>query len=111
MSTTTTGTGIPIFTGSTSAPPALGPDVVLQKFKLYEEDGKITFTHESNRYYRTGRLRWYAYYTDTRQLWRVYAKNKKKMARVMHWNSIPDYIERYDLDPVWPKHMRMDRDL
>ena len=111
MSTTTTGVGTRIFASSTSDPPPLGPDPVLQKYHMYEEDGRILFTQHYRRYYNRGRVRWYAYYTANREMWRVYAKTKKNLSRVRHWSSIFDYLERYDFDPVWPKHMRMDRDL
>lgn len=85
---------------------------MLERFRLYEEDGKIHFTRDIMSYIGgRSRQRRYTYYVDTQELWRVYAKTKQRYTRIPTWHTPLQYIKTYGLEPVWPKHMRMDKGL
>lgn len=92
--------------------PETTPDPVLDAYRLYEENGEIRFIRTVNHYYgpRTTK-RLFTYYTDTRQLWRIYVRNKKRWMRVSAYQGILRYIQASRLEPVCPKHMMVDKGL
>lgn len=89
---------------STRSAPA---DPILERYRLYEEDGKILF----QRLCRNMRSQ-YVYYTDLKELWRIRIRTKSNWMRVDSEYRPPLVcIDVWDLTPVWPKHMSMDKGL
>lgn len=86
------------------------PDPVLLRYSLYAEDGKITFERPTRRHWGIRRRQRYVYFTQERQLWRVYVRNSQKLHRTT-WSTPQVYIDSYRLEPQWPKHMQMDKGL
>lgn len=92
--------------------PEPAPDPVLDAYRLYEEDGQIHFIRHVSSYFGSrGSKRLYTYYTNTRQLWKIYVRNKKKWMRVGTYSGASYYIRMNRLKPVWPKHMMVDKGL
>lgn len=88
------------------------PDPVLTRYGMYAEDGKIVFERSQHHWGRRRRPRLrYIYFTQERQLWRVYVRNNRKLRNTATYSTPATYIESYRLEPVWPKHMQMDTGL
>lgn len=84
-------------------------DPMMLAYGAYEVDGTITF--ERRAAYAPTRRRRYVYYTDSRQLWRVYIKTKQKLRRVSWSGTVVVYTQVYQLVPLWPTHLQMDKGL
>lgn len=91
-----------------STTPVVVADPMVLAYGAYEEDGKILFERHATHW---SKRKHYVYYTTVRQLWRVYVKDKKKLRSVPSWQNPTRYIKSYHLEPVWPKHMQMDKGL
>lgn len=88
------------------------PDPMMERFGLYEEDGKIRFIKHIPNYYGTRRTqRWYTYYTGKRELWRTYVRTKRDWKRIPSYYAPEGYVRTNRLEPVWPKHMMVDKGL
>lgn len=91
--------------------PEIVIDPVLQQFRLYEDKGLIHFTRHFDAYRGRGSNRHFVYYLESRELWRVYAKTKRKYKQVPGWHQPTSYIHSHRLQPVLPKHLILDRGL
>lgn len=87
-------------------------DPVVEAHGLYIENGKIRFLRTIPAYYG-GRAtrRAHIYHVAKQELWRVYVKMGKNQKRVPSYYTPITYIEVHILEPVWPKHLQVDKGL
>lgn len=93
------------------AAPPLPPDPMVQRYGLYAEDGKIGFIRLVGRYRTVPQKQRYTYFTDTRELWRVYMRNGQKLRHIPSWQSPLIFVRSNDLAPILPTHLRVDQGL
>lgn len=83
----------------------------MQKYGMYEENGKIRFTRVMTGYSGRRTQRWYTYHVTRRELWRTYVGTKRDWKPVPSCYNPDGFIRSHRLEPVWPKHMTLDKGL